>query len=196
MHMSFRFARMALVATPLVIAAGVALAQQPAAAPEPLPRSGEFSLIYTFVNPEPWAPMPRAVDATGAVTQTAIVGTNIAWLMNADGSGFGHQMTGRCANFQRLEGTTIVLNRGNCVYTDRDGDMLFEEFGRDPGETVTTGHWIGGTGKYAGVQATFTIAGFAGRIEGAPITGAVPGLNELYATSTGIKTGTYTLPPL
>ncbi|MCC6735274.1 MAG: hypothetical protein IT534_03980 [Bauldia sp.] len=190
--------RAAIAAASIVLTTGVALAQQ-AAAPEPLPRSGEFRLIYTFVNPEPFAPMPRAVDATGAVTQTAVVATNIAWLMNADGSGFGHQMTGRCANFQRLEGTTIVLNRGNCVYTDRDGDMLFEEFGRDAGDTVTTGHWIGGTGKYAGVQATFTItglAGFGGRTEGAPIAGAVAGLNELYTLSSGIKTGTYTLPPL
>src|SRR5690606_2796290 len=115
----------------------LALAQQPAATTEPLPRSGEFSLIYTFVNPEPWAPMPRAVDGAGTVTQTATVATNIAWLMNADGSGFGHLMTGRCANFQRLDGTTVVLNRGNCVYTDRDGDMLFEEFERNLGDTVT-----------------------------------------------------------
>jgi hypothetical protein len=190
--------RTAVVAASLIFTTGLASAQQ-AATPEPLPRSGEFSLIYTFVNPEPFAPIPRAVDATGAVTQTMVVATNIAWLMNADGSGFGHQMTGRCANFQRLEGTTIILNRGNCVYTDRDGDMLFEEFGRDAGETVTTGHWIGGTGKYAGVQATFTItglAGFGGRTEGGSVAGAVPGLNELYTLSSGIKTGTYTLPPL
>ena len=179
----------------LLGAAASADAQTPAA--EPLPRSGEFSLIYTFVNPEPFAPIVRAVDATGAVTQTAVVATNIAWLMNAAGSGFAHQMTGRCASFQRLEGATVVLNQGNCVYTDRDGDMLFEEFFRNAGETVTTGHWVGGTGKYAGIQSTFTItgiAGFAGRTEGAPVAGAVPGLNELYGMASGIKTGTYTLP--
>lgn len=196
--MSLRSVRAAVVAVPLALVVGAASAQQPAT-PEPLPRSGEFSLIFTFVNPEPWAPIVRAVDAAGAPTETAVLASNIAWLMNASGTGFAHQMTGRCATFQRYEGATLVENRGNCVYTDRDGHMLFEEFDRGPGDTVTTGHWVGGTGKYAGVEATFTITGlpgFAGRTEGAPIAGAVPGLNEVYGVSSGFKTGTYTLPPL
>jgi hypothetical protein len=183
--------------TALVAGTVVASAQQPAT--EPLPRTGEFSLVFTFVNVEPWAPIPRATDAAGAVTETATVATNIAWLMNTAGSGFGHQMTGRCGTLQRLQGTTVLESRGNCVYTDAQGDMLFEEFERGPGDAFTTGRWIGGTGKYAGVSSTFEIRGtpgFAGRTEGGAVGGGTPGLNELYGMSTGIKTGTYTLPPL
>ncbi|MGD9738924.1 MAG: hypothetical protein AB7O56_01385 [Bauldia sp.] len=177
----------------VALATGSAGAQQ--AAPEPLPRSGEFSLIFTFVNPEPWSAVPRAVDAAGAVTETATVATNIAWLMNAEGSGFAHQMTGQCSSFTRLVGTTNVENYGNCVYTDAQGDKLFEEFNRLPGETVTNGRWIGGTGKYAGISASFTIQGipgFAGRVEGGPLGAA----NEVFGVSAGTKTGSYTLPPL
>jgi hypothetical protein len=182
-----------IVAAGIAVLAGPTSAQQ--AAPEPLPRSGDFSLIYTFVNPEPWFAVPRAVDASGAPTAIATVATNIAWLMNAAGSGFGHQMTGQCSSFTRLEGTTTLENYGNCVYTDAQGDKLFEEFNRLPGETVTTGHWVGGTGKYEGVTATFTIQGvpgFGGRFEGGPVGAA----NEVFGVSTGIKTGSYTLPPL
>lgn len=182
------------LALTLALLTSTANAQQ---APAPLPKTGDFSLIFTFVNVEPWAPLPRAVDAAGAVTQTATVATNIAWLMNAAGSGFGHQMTGRCGTFQRLEGATVVSSRGNCVYTDAQGDMLFEEFERQPGEPVSTGRWIGGTGKYAGVTSTFEIRGtpgFGGRTEGNPVGATATGPYELYGLSTGIKTGSYTLP--
>jgi hypothetical protein len=136
------------------------------------------------------------MDANGAVTETATVATNIAWLMNTAGSGFGHQMTGRSGTLQRLHGANVIESNGNCVYTDADGDMLFEQFERGPGDTFTTGHWTG-TGKYAGVTSTFeirSIPGFAGRTEGAPVGGGTPGLNELYDLSAGIKTGSYTLP--
>lgn len=188
--------RTMLAAVMAIPFASIAWAQQ---APEPLPRTGEFSLTFTFVNVEPWAPIPRATDAAGAVTQTAAIATNIAWLLNNSGSGFAHQMTGRCGSLQRLEGTTVVSSSGNCVYTDAQGDMLFEEFERGPGDTFTTGHWVGGTGKYAGITSTFEIrgiAGFGGRTEGQPVGAGVAGLNELYGLSAGIKTGTYTLPPL
>lgn len=188
---------MTRLTVPAILVLGVGLAAVTAAAqqPTPLPRSGEFSLIYTFVNPEPWAPVPRAVDPNGVPTETATMNTNIAWLMNAAGSGFGHQMTGQCSSINRLEGTTTVESYGNCVYTDAQGDKLFEEFNRLPGETVTTGRWVGGTGKYAGIASTFTIQGipgFGGRTEGGPVGAA----NEVFGVSTGIKTGSYTLPPL
>jgi hypothetical protein len=191
----------ALAALPLVAAiAGSSLAQQAT----PLPRSGEFTLMYTFVNPEPWAPIPRAADATGAITATAYFATNVAWLLNAVGSGFGHQMTGRCGTLFLYEGTTLVQVHTNCVYTDRDGDMIFETVERNPGDTVNTGQWTGGTGKYAGITGTFTVTGapgFGGRTEGGPVAdtpppGLFPGVYELYAMSAGTKVGSYTLPSL
>jgi hypothetical protein len=197
--MFYRFAEFAFVALPLLMTAPN-LASAQTAPPAPLPRAGDFVLIYTFSNPQPWAPIPRAVDATGAVTQTLVVNTNTAWLMNAAGSGFGNQMTGRCGQIALAEGAVNVEVHGNCVYTDAQGDMLFEKYDRVPGEATTTGKWTGGTGKYAGVTSTFNIvgfAGFAGRTEGAPVGITPPvGLYQLYSMSAGTKTGSYTLPAL
>ena len=172
-----RIRRTVVIAIPFVIGAANAFAQQPT--PAPMPRQGEFSLTYTFVNPQPFETIP------GADGKSGLVATNIAWLMNDEGAGFGHRMTGRCVAFQRLEGTTVVESRGNCVYTDADGDQLFEEFNREPGEPLSTGRWTGGTGKYAGVTSEFIIRGmpgFGGRTEAG------------YPVSAGAKTGSYQLP--
>jgi hypothetical protein len=109
-------------------------------------------------------------------------------------------MTGRCTAFFRNGGAMDRFNVGNCVYTDAQGDMLFEETERGAGEAVTTGRWVGGTGKYAGVTGTLTIqsaGGFGARAEGERVGATpVPGLYELYPMNAVTKTGTYTLPPL
>ena len=193
--MSARILRGALVAIPVLFAsAGISSAQE--AAQATLPRSGEYNLIFTFVNPQPWAPIPRAADAEGTVTETVRLSTWVAWLWNVEGHGFGNDMQGRCTSMNR-GGTNGVM--GNCVYIDRDGDMLFEEWGRPPGEESNTFRWIGGTGKYAGIDAPpHEINSLGGEIQGNPVgvDPAVPGLYELYQTNIGTKTGTYTLPPL
>ena len=169
--MSYRTAIAALVAAPLVFGpTGIASAQ------EPLPRSGEFSLSFYFVNPTPFPVIP---GAEGVVT----VNNNwIAWLHNNSGSGFGHLMTGQCVAFTSQAGPTMVESYVNCVYTDPDGDQLFEELRLFPDGAVGNYGWIRGTGKYAGITSEMTLE------LGAPRTEA--GYRMIY----GVKTGTYTLP--
>lgn len=180
--MSIRLLRAAIVALPLALPLISLASAQPAPIPE-FAREGDFTLTYYFANVTP----ANITPVPGGDNRTAVVNVNVAWLVNSAGSGFGHLMTGHCMNQQRSEGGVVVESHGNCVYTDREGDQLFERTDRMPGDTFTTGQWIGGTGKYAGVSSTFEIRGVA--IEA--------GRSELgYRMTLGVKTGHYTLPPL
>lgn len=166
----------AVTALPLAfMLAGAVSAQTPMA------RSGEFSLTYTFVNPEVALPnIPRGVDADIYYREW------MGWMTNNDPNGtFMDGMSGRCIATFRREGTTVVEIHGNCVFTDAQGDQVWEQYDRYPGDTTPLmGHWVGGTGKYAGLTGEFTIAGFAN----VPI--------EDHLATAGTKAGTYTLPPL
>ncbi|MHA1559630.1 MAG: hypothetical protein ACTSWI_03045, partial [Alphaproteobacteria bacterium] len=111
----------------------------PSIAQDTLPSEDTFELRYTWVNP--------TTSVFGFVTgpedgAAAEAGAWVAWLMRSDGNGgFGHKMTGRCIGMSRQDaanGYTMIA--GNCVYTDTDGDQLFESY---DGLTAT---WTGGTG--------------------------------------------------
>lgn len=156
-----------------VVALAVALSA-PAGAQNGLPSSGEFQLRYTWVNPttSEFGVVARGDDPT----DYAEAGAWIAWLMSNDGSdGFGHKMTGRCVGMTRQAAGAFELVAGNCVYTDSDGDQLFEQY---DGLTAT---WMGGTGKYEGITGT------------AELTDIVITVESGYAVLSGVKVGTYTI---
>ena len=50
-------------------------------------------------------------------------------------------MTGKCTEFYRTGAAGFELVVGNCIYTDHDGDKLFESF------DGLKGAWTGGTGN-------------------------------------------------
>lgn len=151
----------------------VALAS-PVTAQDAIPTEGEFALRYTWVN--------TTTSDFGAVARSdqegdlALAGGWIAWLMTNDGSdGFGHKMTGRCSAFSRLAAGEFELVGGTCVYTDADGDQLFEQY------DGLAGQWTGGTGKYAGISGSFEL------------TDIVITAESGYDMLSGVKVGGYTL---
>ena len=116
----------------------------PTIAQDTLPSEGTFELRYTWVNPTTSTFGPVVGPEDGYAAEA---GAWVAWLMRNDGSdGFGHKMTGRCVGMTRQDATNgFLLVAGDCVYTDADGDHLYESY---DGLTAT---WTGGTGKYAGI---------------------------------------------
>lgn len=144
-----------------------------AVASDALPKSGDFSLRYTLVNPTTsvFGPVARGEDASAGISGA---GDWIAWLVRSDGAdGFGHEMTGKCTEFYRTGAAGYELVVGNCIYTDVDGDKLFESFdGFDAA-------WTGGTGKYAGLTGAFKLTDITVTVESG------------YEMQSGVKVGSY-----
>lgn len=146
-----------------------------------LPRSGDVTFYFTHVNPTPFAPIPLADG------RIALPLTFISAAVNEAGSGFMHNVRGRCAALQIVnpsDGTFTV--EGYCDWQDPDGDHIYESFWSD-GPTplaggTTHGRWDGGTGKYEGITGDVTISVFGA-------TTATGG----YGQVVGSKTGNYQL---
>lgn len=146
----------------------------PSLGQEAPPSSGAFELRYTWVNPTTSA--FGVVAGSEDPTSFAEAGAWVAWLMTSDGSdGFGHEMTGRCIGMSRQAGGVYQLVAGDCVYTDGDGDQLFERY------DGLVGTWTGGTGKYTGIHGTFDLTDIIIRQESG------------YTVMTGVKVGNYTI---
>jgi len=151
-----------------------ALLAGPVVAQDGVPSSGDFELRYTWVNPTTSA--FGVVARSNDPTSVAEAGAWVAWLMTNDGSdGFGHKMTGRCVGMTRQAGGAFELVAGNCVYTDADGDQLFEEY------DGLAGRWVAGTGKYEGISGTLEL------------TDIVITEESGYAVLSGVKVGSYTI---
>jgi len=156
----------------LALLAGMA-ATYPVVAQDGLPKSGDFSLRYTWVN--------TTTSAFGAVNRGADKGSIeaggwIAWLMRNDGSsGFGHKMTGKCVAMFGMNATGYDVVLGDCDYTDADGDKLFEHF------EGLKGTWASGTGKYVGISGSFELTDIAVTNESG------------YGVLSGVKVGSYTI---
>lgn len=151
-----------------------ALLTSPGFAQDGVPSSGDFELRYTWVNPttSAFGVVARSTDPTAF----AEAGAWVAWLMTNDGSdGFGHKMTGRCVGMTRQAEGAFELVAGNCVYTDADGDQLFEEY------DGLAGRWVAGTGKYEGISGTLEL------------TDIVITAESGYAVLSGVKVGSYTI---
>ena len=84
-------------------------------------------------------------------------------------------MTGRCTEFFRQSASGFDMVAGNCVYSDKDGDKLFESF------DGLEGAWTGGTGKYAGITGSLDL------------TDVVITTESGYEMQSGVKVGSYTI---
>jgi hypothetical protein len=90
---------------------------------EDLPSEGKFSITYTAVNPSPIKPLAVGKD------RELVVGTSIMTAVNDSGAGLLHNMTGRCFVFSTIDRAAKTLDvRGQCNYSDRSGDQVYEEF--------------------------------------------------------------------
>ena len=118
----------------------------------PLPKQGQFSGKFGW-----WA--------VGKVYQ---LGTDqIYWngefngtFFNDAGAGFLHGSSWVCPGYNELRGGVSLGSGGRCVVTDMDGDRMFVTWegarGSVPMKFNGTAQFVGGTGKYAGIQGRQT----------------------------------------
>jgi hypothetical protein len=150
---------------------------------EELPPQGQFSITYTAVNPSPAKPIP--ISATKDIVMNNLIMT----ASNDAGSGLLHALAGRCALMVTIDKAAKTLDyKGNCTYTDRSGDMIFEEVSTTAPQPMSPvvafkGTWKGGTGKYAGLTGDIDIRG-----EGVLAT-------DTLTQAIGRKTGSYKIVP-
>lgn len=100
---------------------------------------------------------------------------------NDAGEGLLHNTSMNCMGMGRSV-RRATKDHGSCVYTDVDGDKIFDEW-KDEGTLGVggkgTGSLIGGTGKYAGIEGSYeyervslrpaaegTFQGYTTRVEG------------------------------
>ncbi len=103
-----------------------------------LPKKGTYSLTWVFSGPYEGL---EVGDQWAGIAHFALV----VW--NDAGEGVFHDMTGDCV------GMGIDTHwQGYCVFTDADGDKIFDHW-EDVDEQGTR-TLLGGTGKYEGIQGT------------------------------------------
>lgn len=134
-----------------------------------LPKQGNFTLTWT---------------GSGTAKRIGISGDHEAWLweytvitMNDAGEGFMHNMSN--------EGFGVSLGDefiGYDVYTDVDGDQIFA-VGKEEVYGKGTETFLGGTGKYEGIQGSYEY----------DFTD-LPETSEAVWHAVGKKWGSYTLP--
>jgi hypothetical protein len=81
---------------------------------------------------------------------------------NAAGEGLLHNLTGRCLGVFEIDtGGGTFEQHGHCVYTDADGDQIWERFDFESQPLapvqIAAGRWLGGSGKYDGLRGEFEI---------------------------------------
>jgi hypothetical protein len=125
---------------------------------EEIPKEARYSVQYAGTNTAPMKPIAIGNN------REMLVSSSVMFAINESGSGFLHDMAGRCS------GTVIVdtaansfESHGYCNYADKDGDQVFEQYDwpMQPRGAATngTGKWLGGTGKYAGLQGAIVLKG-------------------------------------
>lgn len=139
-----------------------------------IPAEGKIAVSYTSTATS----VPRTMPIGGG--REFVVQNQAMTAVNEAGNPVMNHMGGRC-QYSRLtdpQARTFELH-GYCTYTDSDGDMIFEQFEFLPG-SAGRGKFIGGTGKFTGLQGEIeiTVASAKSVFEG--ITQAI-----------GRKTGSY-----
>ena len=112
-----------------------------------LPKQGTYSLTWTFSGPY------TAVEIGEDQWAWSSTFTVIIW--NDAGEGFMHDLSGNCVGLGSEAPDAPFTETGYCSYEDADGDQLFEYF-YETEEGKGTATYVGGTGKYAGVQGSDT----------------------------------------
>lgn len=136
-------------ASGIAAALATALLTLPVAAEQsPLPKQGQFSGKFGW-----WA--------VGKVYQLGK--DHIYWngefngtFFNDTGSGLLHDSSLVCPGYNELQSGMSLASGGRCVGTDMDGDKVFVIWeggkGTVPMKFNGTAQFVGGTGKYAGIQ--------------------------------------------
>jgi hypothetical protein len=161
---------------------GIFLCSLPQSAPlaqQQLAPEGTFTITYTGVNTSP----VQAISIGKDQDMTVAVSTMTA--VNDAGNGLLHQTAGRCLMSVVIDKAAKTLDQhGYCTYTDAEGHQLHERVDFDKAAlgavVVGKGQWIGGTGKFAGMQGEF-------EIRHSSIKSAVDGVIQ----GTGKKVGAY-----
>jgi hypothetical protein len=90
----------------------------------------------------------------GSPDKEAVLGELLAVVLSDTGKGPFHNMSSRAIfvlHYDKGERTGL----GYGVWTDPDGDKVFDEITLKPQKT--TGRFIGGTGKFAGIEGTVEV---------------------------------------
>ena len=144
-----------------------------------LPAEGKLAVTYSALIVAPVKPI--AISKT----QDMIVSSAILTAVNDAGSGFLHNLAGRCLMSVVIDKVVKTLDQhGYCTYTDADGDQLFAKVDIDKqplGAVILgKGQWVGGTGKYAGLEGAI-------EIHHSPLKSPTDGVVQ----ASGKKIGTY-----
>lgn len=144
-----------------------------------LPAEGKLSVTYTAVNASPIRPMAIGKDQDMSISSSMMTAINDA------GIGLLHNLGGRCMMSTIIDKAAKTFEQhGYCTYTDADGDQLFEKvaFDKQPlgSVLVAKGTWVGGTGKFTGLEGTVDI-------RHASVRSAIDGIVQ----GAGKKTGNY-----
>lgn len=141
------------VRTTIVSGVGLALVVLAASvAAEELAKQGTFSATYTVSGTSKTTVIGK--DRAAYANEFMMV------LSNDAGKGFLHNMTAHCIGFGVNDaGAGTRKGSGYCTFVDADKDQIFEQW---EGEATGRGSplkgkakWLGGTGKYAGLEGIY-----------------------------------------
>ena len=139
-----------------------------------IPPEGPLSITFTVTQ----IPPPKLMSIGSG--KMFAVNSQVMAAVNDDGNPILHNMGGEC-QFSRLIDTsakTLELHC-YCTYVDKDGDQIFEQCDFVPGAPNQC-KLTGGTGKFAGLEATVAIT-----------SGPVKSISDGIGQSVGRKKGTY-----
>jgi hypothetical protein len=116
-----------------------------------IPPGGELHVTFTSTQVPPSNPMPTA-DGKQYVQTDSIMTAK-----NDQGNPILNNMGGRCQLARLLDPATKNMEvHGYCTYSDAENDQIFEKCDFIPGKPNTC-ELNGGTGKFAGLQASIII---------------------------------------
>jgi hypothetical protein len=131
----------------IAVVIGTTLALPLAATGAELSKRGSYSGVFGwhFVG-----------EAEGAQGNVIWGGVATGTFRNDAGSGFLHAALVKCSSAGTVSKEWAPRDGGECVATDSDGDKAFASWKCTDCPTKGEFHWLGGTGKYAGIKGRNT----------------------------------------
>jgi hypothetical protein len=134
-----------------VLAAAALLTLMVNAQAQSIPPQGDLHVTFTSTQVPPGNPMPTG-DGKQYVQTDSIMTAK-----NDQGNPILNNMGGRCQLTRLLDSAAKTMEvHGYCTYSDADNDQVFEKCDFIPGKPNTC-ELTGGTGKFAGLQASIII---------------------------------------